>query len=182
VVWNLGVKRVATASLLAGIALGAMGCQDHSPRAAALMVCSIPHDEVLPGTVTPGHADLSGGTRLGKASFYAGSFANRLMANGRRMNPQGANAASRTLPLGSTAKVINVETGQSAIVSIEDRGPYVKGRILDLSPATARKIGISRRIGVAEVKVAPIALKLPDGSMKPGSGAPQEPICRATTS
>jgi rare lipoprotein A len=168
-------------TLLAAFALGVVGCQDHSPP-AALMVCSIPHDEVLPGNVTPGHADLSGGTRLGKASFYAGSFAHRQMANGRRMNPQGANAASRTLPLGSTAKVINVETGQSAIVSIEDRGPYVKGRILDLSPATARKIGITRRIGVAEVTVAPIAVKLPDGSMKPGSGAPKQPICRATTS
>jgi rare lipoprotein A len=168
------------AALLAGFVLGVAGCQDHSPS-AVLTVCSIPHDEVLPDNVPPGHADLSGGTRLGKASFYAERFAHRQMANGRRMNPQGANAASRTLPLGSTAKVINVETGQSAIVSIEDRGPYVKGRILDLSPATARKIGITRRVGVAEVTVAPITVKLPDGSMKSGSGAPKEPICRAAT-
>ena len=167
--------------LLAAVAIGAAGCQHHSPE-AALMVCAIPHDEVQPDNVTPGHADLSGGTRLGKASFYARSFAYRQMANGRKMNPQGDNAASRTLPLGTTAKVINVETGQSAIVSIQDRGPYVKGRILDLSPATARKIGITRRIGVAEVKVAPIAVKLPDGTLKPGSGAPKEPICRVASS
>jgi len=98
------------------------------------------------------------------------------------MNPQADNAASRTLPLGSTAKVINVQTGQSAIVSIEDRGPYVKGRILDLSPATARKIGITRRIGVADVKIAPIAVKLPDGSLKPGSGALHAPLCRVVAS
>lgn len=174
---KLGVKLV----LIAGFAFGVGGCQHHSPE-AALMVCSIPHDEVLPGNVTPGHVDLSGGTRLGKASFYARSFAYRQMANGRKMNPQGDNAASRTLPLGTLAKVINVQTGQSAIVSIEDRGPYVRGRILDLSPATARKIGITRRIGVAEVKVAPIAVKLPDGTLKTGSGAPKEPICRVASS
>ena len=54
--------------------------------------------------------------------------------------------------------------------------------ILDLSPATARKIGITRRIGVAEVKVAPIAVKLPDGTLKTGSGAPKEPICRVASS
>ena len=166
---------------LTAIALGVAGCQHHSPE-AALMVCSIPHDEVLPGNVTPGHADLSGGTRVGKASFYARSFAYRPMANGHRMNPQGDNAASRTLPLGTTAKVINVHTGQSAVVSIEDRGPYVRGRILDLSPATARKIGITRRVGVAEVKVAPIAVQLPDGTLKPGSGAPKAPICRVASS
>jgi rare lipoprotein A len=175
------VKPLAKLSLLTAIVVGAAGCQHHSPE-AALMVCTIPHDEVEPGNVIPGHADLSGGTRIGKASFYARSFAYRQMANGRKMNPKGDNAASRTLPLGTTAKVINIETGQSAVVSIEDRGPYVKGRILDLSPATARKIGITRRIGVAEVKVAPIAVKLPDGSLKSGSGAPKEPICRAASS
>jgi rare lipoprotein A len=82
------------------------------------------------------------------------------------MNPHGNNAASRTLPLGTVAKVTNVATGKSAIVKIEDRGPYIKGRIVDLSPATARKIGITKRIGVAKVVVAPIAVPLPDGRVK----------------
>lgn len=84
------------------------------------------------------------------------------------MKPQGNNAASKTLPLGTTAKVTNLETGQSAVVTIQDRGPYVKGRIVDLSPATAQKIGIEREDGVATVEVAPIAVPLPDGSVKPG--------------
>ena len=170
------------ASLLACLSLGAISCQHPPPPSAALTICSIPHEEVLKGNVEPGQTDLSGGTRVGKASFYAASFFHRKMANGQRMNPQGANAASRTLPLGTTAKVINVQTGQSAVVSIEDRGPYVSGRILDLSPATARKIGITRRIGVAYVKVAPIAVKLPDGSLMPGSGAPKHPSCRVIRS
>ncbi len=166
---------------MAAVLGGLVGCQSHSP--AAVTVCSVPHGgtEVLPGNVKPGRADLTGSTRLGKTSFYAQSFAHRLMANGRRMDPAGNNAASRTLPLGTLAKVINVQTGQSAIVSIEDRGPYVKGRILDLSPATARQIGITRRVGVADVKVAPITVRLPDGSTKLGSGA-LKPSCRAVQS
>ena len=64
----------------------------------------------------------------------------------------------RTLPLGTEARVTNLETGKSATVTIQDRGPYVKGRIVDLSPATAEKIGITPREGVARVEVAPIAL------------------------
>ena len=88
------------------------------------------------------------------------------MANGAPMNPRGNNAASRTLPLGTVAKVTNVATGKSAIIRIADRGPYIKGRIVDLSPATAHKIGITKRIGVAKVVVAPMAVPLPDGRVK----------------
>jgi len=87
------------------------------------------------------------------------------------MNPHGNNAASRTLPLGTVAKVTDVATGKSAIVRIEDRGPYIKGRIVDLSPSTARSIGITSHVGVANVVVAPIAVPLPDGRIKLGPGA-----------
>jgi rare lipoprotein A len=178
-IWNL----VAELSLLGGVAAAIAGCVSHANTVVGPMVCTLPHDENLsrPGDAIPGQPDLSGSTRVGKASFYARRFANRLMADGRRMNPRGDNAASRTLPLGTTAKVINVETGQSAIVLIEDRGPYVDGRIVDLSPATAQKIGITRRIGVAKVKVAPISVWLPGGSVKRGSGAPRTPVCRVSS-
>jgi rare lipoprotein A len=87
------------------------------------------------------------------------------------MNPRGNNAASRSLPLGTVARVTDVATGKSAIVKIEDRGPYIKGRALDLSPATARKIGITPHIGVAEVVIAPIVVPLPDGRVKLGPSA-----------
>lgn len=73
-------------------------------------------------------------------------------------NPQNDNAASKTLPLGTEAKVTNLETGKSTTVTIQDRGPYVKGRIVDLSPATADKIGITPKAGVAKVEVEPIAV------------------------
>ena len=115
--------------------------------------------------------DRSGAQRVGKASFYAAFFAGRKMADGNTMDPHANNAASRTLPLGTTAKVTNLETGRSAVVTIQDRGPYVDGRIVDLSPATARQIGISKRQGIARVAVTPIAVPMPDGRVKLGAAA-----------
>jgi rare lipoprotein A len=92
----------------------------------------------------------------GVASFYANRFAGRTMADGTPMDPHGDNAASRTLPLGTRARVTNLQTGQSALVTIRDRGPYVKGRIVDLSPATARLVGITPKAGLAKVEVTPV--------------------------
>jgi rare lipoprotein A len=117
--------------------------------------------------------DRSGRKRVGKASFYAKMFAGRTMADGTRMEPTGNNAASLTLPLGTTAKVTNLKTGKTAVVTIRDRGPYVEGRIVDLSPATAREIGLDQRTGVTKVEVAPIAVPMPDGEIKLGDGVLQ---------
>lgn len=117
--------------------------------------------------------DRSGHTRVGKASFYATMFAGRKMADGTPMQPTGNNAASLTLPLGTTAKVTNLETGKTAVVTIRDRGPYVAGRIVDLSPATAREIGLDKHTGVTQVEVAPIAVPMPDGEIKLGDGGLQ---------
>lgn len=114
--------------------------------------------------------DRTGHKRFGKASIYAPMFAGRKMADGTRMRPTSNNAASRTLPLGTTAKVTNLETGKTAVVTIHDRGPYVAGRIVDLSPATARDIGLDRRTGVTRVEVAPIAIPMPNGNIKYGDG------------
>ena len=129
----------------------------------------------------PATADLSARERLGWASYYAPQFFGKRMADGAPMNPLGNNAASRTLPLGTVAKVTDVATGKSAIVKIEDRGPYIKGRIVDLSPATARKIGITPHIGVAKVAVAPLAVPLPDGRVKLGAGAHRHEFARVAS-
>ena len=114
--------------------------------------------------------DRTGRKRFGKASIYASMFAGRKMADGTRMRPSSDNAASRTLPLGTTAKVTNLETGKAAVVTIHDRGPYVAGRIVDLSPATARDIGLDRRTGITQVEVAPIVIPMPNGNIKLGDG------------
>jgi rare lipoprotein A len=116
-------------------------------------------------------ADLSGRARTGIASFYASMFFGRKMADGTPMDPDGDNAASRTLPLGTKARVMNLKTGESAIVTIQDRGPYVKGRIIDLSPATASRIGITQSIGLAKVQVTPIYVPLPNGRVRWGEGS-----------
>jgi rare lipoprotein A len=171
------VNRLVTIALLVLSICASAGC---TPRGGTV-ICSVPRDESpaqASNKVSKG-PDLTGRSRLGRASFYAAYFFHRKMADGNTMDPRGLNAASRTLPLGTTAKVTNLATGQSAIVQIEDRGPYAKGRIVDLSPATARQIGITRRIGVARVKVAPIAVPLPDGTTKMGSGL-LRPVCRVT--
>jgi rare lipoprotein A len=115
--------------------------------------------------------DRTGRRRFGKASFYAGNFVGRKMADGTIMNPRADNAASKTLPLGTVAKVTNLETGKSAVVTIRDRGPYVDGRIVDLTPATAQKIGLALRQGITRVVVAPIQIPLANGDVKYGAGA-----------
>jgi rare lipoprotein A len=106
--------------------------------------------------------DRSGKKRIGTASIYHRRFVGRKMADGTRMNAHDDNAASKTLPLGTQAKVTNLKTGQSATVTIQDRGPYVKGRIVDLSPATAEQIGITPKEGLAKVEVKPISLPPPE--------------------
>lgn len=83
------------------------------------------------------------------------------MADGTRMQAHGDAAASKTLPLGTTAEVTNLENGRTAVVTIRDRGPFVKGRIVDLSPATAKEIGLDAKDGVARVAVTPIEMPPP---------------------
>jgi rare lipoprotein A len=93
------------------------------------------------------------------------------MANGRRFNPHGNVAASKSLPLGTIATVTNLETGLSTQVRVEDRGPFIAGRVVDLSPQAALDIGITEAKGIARVEVSPVFVPQPDGSMKAGAGA-----------
>ena len=99
--------------------------------------------------------DNSGKTQTGKASYYSHKFAGKKMASGAPMDPNSNNAASKTLPLGTKARVTNMRNGKSAVVVIKDRGPYVKGRIIDVSPATAKTIGAEKK-GVVPVEVTPV--------------------------
>jgi rare lipoprotein A len=140
---------------------GAAALLAQAPTAAADDAAA-PQKAAQRESTAPRPLDHSGKKRVGKASFYAGFFAGRKMADGNRMDPHDDNAASKTLPLGTQAKVTNLKTGQSATVTIQDRGPYVKGRIVDLSPATAEQIGITPKEGLAKVEVKPISLPPPE--------------------
>lgn len=121
----------------------------------------------------PSHAglDYSGRRRVGKASYYDSRFVGRRMADGTRMDPRRHDAASKTLPLGTRARVRNLATGRSAVVTIRDRGPYVDGRIVDLTPATAQQVGLTPKEGIADVEVTPIWLPSADGDAGPGGTA-----------
>lgn len=154
------------ALVLAGTISAAAAEIPPRPHAAASAAAQASASSPKTASASKHKLDLSGRKRVGTASFYAKKFAGRKMADGTPMDPKGDNAASKTLPLGTTARVTNLETGRSALVTIQDRGPYVKGRIVDLSPATARQIGITRDDGVAKVEVQPIAVPLPDGDVK----------------
>lgn len=82
------------------------------------------------------------------------------MADGTPFNPASDSAASKSLPLGTTAQVTNLQNGRTATVQIRDRGPYRAGRIIDVSPGTAGALGMPRH-STAPVTVAPGA---PPGS------------------
>ena len=116
--------------------------------------------------------DRSGKPRKGKASYYGQKFYSKKMADGTSMNPQSDSAASKTLPLGTKARVTNLENGKNEVVEIRDRGPYVKDRIVDVSPKTADKLGLKEN-GTAPVEVKPVEVPQADGSVKPGAGAAQ---------
>ncbi len=88
----------------------------------------------------------------GKASYYADFFHGRTTASGERFSQNRLTAASRRLPLGSRVTVTNADNGRSVEVVINDRGPYVKGRVIDLSRKAAHELGMIQD-GVVDVRV-----------------------------
>ncbi|MBQ8948359.1 MAG: septal ring lytic transglycosylase RlpA family protein [Prevotella sp.] len=88
----------------------------------------------------------------GKASYYAKKFSGRRTASGERLHHDSLTCAHRTYPFGTKLKVTNPANGKQVIVRVTDRGPYVKGRIIDLSVRAARELGILSQ-GIAPVTV-----------------------------
>lgn len=91
----------------------------------------------------------------GNASWYGSAWNNKKTASGQLFNSKKLTAAHKTLPLGSKVKVKSLETGKSVIVTINDRGPFIKNRIIDLSKRSAEILGISKK-GVSKVIITPI--------------------------
>jgi len=102
-------------------------------------------------------------SETGMASWYGASGRNT--ANGEAYTSMEMTAAHRTLPLNTILRVTNIATGQSAIVRVNDRGPFVHGRLLDLSIAAARETGVYMK-GTAKVRID--VLRWPDNAWKPG--------------
>lgn len=91
-------------------------------------------------------------TQTGKASYYAKKFNGRKTASGKKFRSYKRTAAHKTLPFGTKVKVTNLRNGKSVKVKINDRGPFVAGRIIDLSRKAARKIDMLNE-GVGNVKI-----------------------------
>lgn len=102
------------------------------------------------GMTSVNQADAAAQT--GKASYYKSGHRT---ANGERFDPHGFTAAHRTLPFGTKVLVTNVKTGKSVIVRINDRGPFIKSRIIDVSYGAAKVLGMTGA-GVATVKIVPL--------------------------
>lgn len=97
----------------------------------------------------------AGGAQCGGASWYGPGFHGKKTASGQRFNQNALTAAHKSLPLGTIVKVVDQRTGKSVKVTINDRGPYSHGRIIDLSKAAATQLGF---IGKGTTKVCLAAL------------------------
>ncbi len=93
-----------------------------------------------------------GYSESGEASFYAMKYHDRKTASGERLNQYALTAAHRTLPFGTKVKVTNLKNDKSVIVKINDRGPFVKGRVIDLTQSAFRKIG-NLKSGIISVSI-----------------------------
>lgn len=110
----------------------------------------------LPPPVPPSEVD--GYTEKGMASWYGNPYHGRKTASGERYDMYQMTAAHQTLPFGTVVRVTNLENGEKVEVRINDRGPFKKGRIIDLSYASAKKLDM---IGPGVVKVKVVVVKTP---------------------
>jgi rare lipoprotein A len=108
----------------------------------ALLGCAGPHSL----------ASSEFGSETGVASYYAREFHGRATASGRTYRKNELTAAHRTLPFGTRVRVTNLENGRSVVVTVTDRGPYRRERVIDLSKRAARKLGMVQA-GVARVRL-----------------------------
>lgn len=88
----------------------------------------------------------------GMASYYGNEFAGKRTANGEKFNPHGLTAAHRTLAFGTKVRVTNLTNGKDVVVRVNDRGPWGRGRVIDISLGAAKKIGMHRS-GTAKVRM-----------------------------
>jgi len=95
--------------------------------------------------------------QYGMASWYGGKFHGRKTASGERFNKHSFTAAHKKLPFGTIIRVTNLRNGKEVYIKVNDRGPFVKGRIVDLSHAAAKALDFNKR-GVIRVKIEIISL------------------------
>jgi len=157
-------KFFLTIGSLAFVVFIATGCQ---MRASYHANAALNNQSSAVGQLQGNEAEVSR-RRLGPttvtATWYGPGYEGHPTASGERFEPNRLTAASKTLPLGSMVRVTNLENGRSVKAEVNDRGPRVRSRSLDLSPAAAQRIGLSDR-GVARVKVTPVSKPLSESDL-----------------
>lgn len=138
----------------------------HTSRSnQAKVLCTLAVAGMLLGAcswIPKGQAEFDVGIKdRGVASWYGEQFHGRQAANGELFDMEALTAAHRTMPLGSIVRVVNLANGKHLHVRITDRGPYVNGRILDLSRAAAMQLGMEHG-GLAHVQVEIVAQRRPE--------------------
>ncbi|MGH7973349.1 MAG: septal ring lytic transglycosylase RlpA family protein [Limisphaerales bacterium] len=160
---------LAGAGVCLAVSMAACTAQTESPQTSLPPAVAQP-PPALPAPPPAPHETGAKPSKTVKTSYQGTSTAGRTTASGERYNPNGLTAASRNLPIGSKVTVTNPDTGRSVKVRINDRGPFVHGRSLDLSKRAAEKIGITHK-GVTRVKVAPV-----DSHPVSGDSVPAAPV------
>jgi rare lipoprotein A len=140
---NAGLPARSPAPLAYDSHLGSPPAQDSDAKASPSLANAEP--------ITAG-PDVSDFAQQGRASWYGRAFHGRKTASGERYNMNAMTAAHRTLPLASWVRVTNQTNNKSVVVKINDRGPYVRGRIIDLSSAAATALGM-RGMGTSKVTI-----------------------------
>jgi peptidoglycan lytic transglycosylase len=143
--------RFAAAATMLGLGLGLTACD----RAPIPQAEAAPKQRQQQESHQPQRHASQGRSQEGEASYYGPQFNGRQMANGERFNPNSNSAAHRSLPLGTTAEVTNLQNGRKVTVKVEDRGPYARNRVIDLSPRNAEELGM-KQAGRAPVRVTPV--------------------------
>lgn len=140
--------RAAAGCAVIGLSALTMGCAQSAEGLAQ-----------APAALSPS-ADLGravGAPQVGTASYYARHFTGRRTASGQRFDPASDTIAHRTLPFGTVVRVTNLHNGLATTGTVQDRGPWTRGRIADLSPRIARHLDMMRS-GVAQVEIVPVEL------------------------
>src|SRR5580698_2164300 len=140
---------LGTLALLVASLIG--GCSSRSPAPQPALV-AVPQPVVQAPPKPPAE------THVVKASYYGNELKGAPTASGEPYDPEDMTAASKKYPIGTRVRVTNPDNGRSVIVRINDRGPYVHGRGMDLSAAAARKLGITHA-GVKRLKITKLSSK-----------------------
>ena len=137
--FNIRLHRKGVADFLRAVSLSALA-----------LSASLPADARARGERTVVAANMVDGKQVGRASWYGPGFHGRKTASGQTFDPHQLTAAHPRLPLGSRARVTNLDNGKAVEVTINDRGPHGGGRIIDLSRAAARRLAMG---GTARVSI-----------------------------